>query len=202
MPTITSLTIEADDPAAAEKFYTDAAFGVALPIRVEQSSAPTTGFRGFTLSIVTPQPSAVDALMGRALAAGAVALKPAKKSLWGYGGSIQAPDGTVWTFASSKKKDSGPLDHEVEQFVVQLGPADVGASKKFYVENGFAVARSYGSRYAEFDTGTATLALTRQANLAKVTGLSVGTGSHRVRIGFDADSLTDPDGFVWTTGAG
>jgi hypothetical protein len=35
-------------------------------------------------------------LIREALEAGATPLKPAKKSLWGYGVG-QAPDGTIWT---------------------------------------------------------------------------------------------------------
>jgi hypothetical protein len=54
----------------------------------------TDGFRGFTLSLVVSQPATVDGLSGAALDAGATPLKPAAKSLWGYGGVVQAPDGT------------------------------------------------------------------------------------------------------------
>jgi predicted lactoylglutathione lyase len=64
-------------------------------VRVQASQPTTTGFRGFTLSLVAPQPSTVNSLIDSALAAGARALKPAAKSLWGYGGGVQAPDGTI-----------------------------------------------------------------------------------------------------------
>lgn len=48
-------------------------------------------------------------------AAGATALKPAAKSLWGYGGVVQAPDGTIWTVASSSKKDTGAKQKKEEK---------------------------------------------------------------------------------------
>ncbi|GAA4669876.1 glyoxalase [Gordonia humi] len=196
MTTITALIIEADDPDDAEKFYAATAFDIDIPVRVERSAEPTDGFRGFTFSIVAPRPAAVDALIDRARSAGATVLKPGKKSLWGYGGAVQAPDGSVWTFASGKK-DSGTSAGEIDRFVVQLGPSDVKASKAFYTARGFDVAKSYGSKYVEFDAGPVTLALTKQANLSKVTGMSAGTGSHRVRFACDTAAFTDPDGFVW-----
>ena len=31
---------------------------------------------------------------------GTTELKPARKSLWGYGGVVRSPDGTIWTVAS------------------------------------------------------------------------------------------------------
>lgn len=35
-------------------------------------------------------------------------LKPAANSFRGYGGVLRAPDGALWTFAGSAKKDTGP----------------------------------------------------------------------------------------------
>ena len=63
---ITSVTLEVPDPAAAGEFYR-AAFGLGSTVRVRASQAPTSGFRGFTLSLVVSQPSTVDALVGGAL---------------------------------------------------------------------------------------------------------------------------------------
>jgi hypothetical protein len=31
------------------------------------------------------------------------------------GGVVQAPDGTIWTVASSAKKDSGPVTRQVDE---------------------------------------------------------------------------------------
>ena len=42
------------------------------------------------------QPATADGLIGAALDAGATPLKATKKSLWGYGGVVRAPDGTIW----------------------------------------------------------------------------------------------------------
>jgi predicted lactoylglutathione lyase len=138
--------------------------------------------------------------MDAAVAAGATPLKPAAKSLWGYGGALRAPDGAIWTVASSAKKDTGPATRKIDEFVLQLGVEDVAASKRFYVDRGLAVAKSYGRRYVEFATSSSPvkLALNKRRALAKVAGVSPdGTGSHRVAIGSDAGPFTDPDGFAW-----
>jgi predicted lactoylglutathione lyase len=79
------------------------------------------------------QPATVNGLIGAALDAGATPLKPAAKSLWGCGGVVRAPDGTIWTVASSAKKDTGPATRQIDEIVLQLGVADVAASKRFYL---------------------------------------------------------------------
>ena len=109
MTTIESVTLEAADATAAEAFYKEA-FELGDTVQVRESQAPTSGFRGFTLSLVVAQPSTVDSLVRSALDAGATELKPVKKSFWGYGGVVQAPDGTIWKVATSSKKDTGPAD--------------------------------------------------------------------------------------------
>src|SRR5215471_3170369 len=170
MTSIESVTLEVADPAAGEAFYA-AALGLGDKVRVRASDAPTTGFRGFTLSLVVSQPSTVDSLIGTALAAGAAALKPAAKSFWGYGGVVQDPGGAIWKIATSSKKDTGP-----------------------------AVAKSFGSKYVEFETPSSSirLALYSRRAAAKDAGISAeGTGSHRMEIGSDAGPFTDPDGFAW-----
>jgi len=144
MAAIETVTLEAPDPTAADTFYA-AAFGLGPRVGVRASEAPTTGFRGFTLSLVVSQPSTVDSLIGTALGGGATTLKPAKKGFWGYGGVVQAPDGAIWKVATSSKKDSGPATREVDDVVLLLGVADVKASKQFYVDRGMAVAKSFGS---------------------------------------------------------
>ena len=133
MTSIESVTLEVADPTAARRFYTDA-FGLGTQLRLRASEAPATGFRGFTLSLTVSQPATVSGLIGAALKAGATPLKPAAKSLWGYGGVVQAPDGTIWKVATSAKKDTGPATRQIDQIVLLLGAADVAASKRFYVE--------------------------------------------------------------------
>ncbi len=81
-----------------------------------------------------------------------------------------------------------------------LGVADVKASKQFYVDRGMAVAKSFGSKYVEFDTAGSPvkLALYSRPAAAKDAGVEPdGTGSHRIVIGSDAGPFTDPDGFMW-----
>jgi len=193
------VTLEAADPAAASRFYTDA-FGLGTRIRLRASQAPTTGFRGFTLSVTVSQPATVASLIEAALDAGASALKPAAKSFWGYGGVVQAPDGTIWKVATSAKKDTGPDTRQIDDMVLLLGVADVAESKRFYVDRGLAVAKSFGRKYVEFATAPSPvkLALYGRRALAKDAGVSPdGTGSHRLMIGGDAGPFTDPDGFAW-----
>ena len=186
-------------PAAATAFY-DAAFGLDGRLRVRAAAAPTSGFRGFTLSLVVSQPADADALLRSALDAGATTVKPATKSLWGYGGTVQAPDGTLWKVATSSKKDTGPATRDVDQIVLLLGVADIVESKRFYVERGLRVGRSFGRKYVEFDAAPTSvkLALYGRKALAKDAGVPQdGDGSHRLAISGGAGAFTDPDGFVW-----
>ena len=162
------------------------------------SEAPTSGFRAITLSLVVSQPSTVDSLIGTAVEAGATTLKPAAKGFWGYGGVVQAPDGTIWKVATSSKKDTGPATRQVDDVVLLLGVADVKASKRFYVERGVPVGKSFVGKYVEFDTKNIKVALYGRRALAKDAGVSEeGNGSHRLVIASDAGPFTDPDGFVW-----
>jgi predicted lactoylglutathione lyase len=198
MASLASVTLEVPDPAAAEAFY--AAFGLGDKVRVRVSEAPTTGFRGFTLSLVVSQPSTVDSLIGTALDGGATVLKPAKKGFWGYGGVVRAPDGAIWKVATSSKKDTGPATRQIDDLVLLLGVEDVKASKRFYVDRGLAVAKSFGSKYVEFDTPSSPvkLALYGRCAAAKDAGVSPdGSGSRRIVIDSDSGPFTDPDGFAW-----
>ncbi|MFK4599492.1 putative glyoxalase superfamily protein PhnB [Streptomyces pristinaespiralis] len=199
MANIESVTLEVADPTAADRFYTTA-FGLGPQVRLRASEAPTTGFRGFTLSLVVSQPANVNALVDAAVEAGATTLKPATKSLWGYGGVVQAPDGTIWQIASSSKKDTGPATRQIDEIVLLLGVGDMAETKRFYVDHGLTVAKSFGSKYVEFAAGSGPvkLALYKRRGLAKVAGVSPeGTGSHRLVIGGSAGTFTDPDGFAW-----
>lgn len=205
MNSLTSLVLEVDDLAAAERFYADA-FDLGGSLGLRASQAPTSGFRGFTLSLLVSQPADVRRLVDAAAAAGATVLKPATKSLWGHGGVVQAPDGTIWKVATSARKDSGPATGRVESLVLLLGVADVAATKRFHLDHGFAVAKSFGSRYVEFEAtpGTPTLALYRRRALAKDAGVAPdGSGSHRLVIRAEgaAGPFADPDGFTWEPAA-
>lgn len=197
MTTIEAVTLEVADAASAATFYREA-FGLDGQVRVRQSDAPTEGFRGFTLSLTVAQPGDAAALLDAAVAAGARAIKPAAKSLWGFGGTVHAPDGTLWKVATTAKKDTRPAGPRFDGIVLLLGAEDVGASKRFYVEHGLKPGKSFGS-YVEFDTGASPikLGLYKRRALAKDAGVpEAGGGSHRVAIGGDA-AFTDPDGFAW-----
>ncbi|MFI9360319.1 glyoxalase [Kitasatospora sp. NPDC053057] len=198
---LASVTLEVADPAAAQRFHT--AFGVDEYVNLRASEARSAGFRGFTLALTVAGPATVDGFLGAAVDAGAVVLKPAAKSLWGYGGVVQAPDGTVWKVATSAKKDSGPATREIDEIVLLLGVEDVKVSKRFYVDRGLTVAKSFGGKYAEFAPGGSSpvkLALYKRRGLAKDLGVAAeGTGSHRVVLGGTSGSFTDPDGFAWET---
>ncbi|MGW1509858.1 VOC family protein, partial [Streptomyces sp. NPDC002394] len=135
---LTSVTLEVADLEAARRFYR--AFGVDTCIGLRACEAPSTGFRGFTLGLTVSNPATVDGFVGAAVDAGATVLKPAAKSLWGYGGVVQAPDGTIWKIATSAKKDTGPDTREIDEVVLLIGVEDVKATKEFYVGRGLSVA--------------------------------------------------------------
>lgn len=201
--TVSSVILDVPDAGAAEAFY--AGLGVGSRIAVRETQPPSSGFRGYTLSLVVSQPSIVDAYVTAALTGGATVLKPAKKSLWGYGAAVQAPDGAIWTIASSSKKDSGPATREFDELVVLLGVGDVKASKQFYVDRGLVVEKSFGRKYVQFAGAPdgVTVALNGRAALAKNAGVSPdGSGSHRITVAGTAGAFTDPDGFDWETAAG
>jgi predicted lactoylglutathione lyase len=198
MTFIQSVVLGADDAVTTEAFLKEA-FDLGDAVRVAESHDPTTGFRGYTLSLIVSQPSTVDSLVGTALDAGATALKPVAKSFWGYGGVVQAPDGAIWKVATSSKKEVGPATRQIDEVALLIGVADVKATKRFYVDRGLAVTKSFGSKYVELDTGSRVkLALYGRRALAKDAGVPPeGDGSHRIVISGDAGTFTDPDGFVW-----
>ena len=196
MTSITSLTIEADDAKAAAKFYA-AAFGLGDVIHTTTSTEPTAGFRGFTLSFVVEQVATLNRLFDAAVTAGATVVKPVAKSMWGTGAAVQAPDGTAITIATSSKKDKGPAVDEVAQVILLLAADDSAASKAFYVDRGFVVAKSFG-KYIEFEKeGAVGIALYARKALAKNAGVDPeGSGSHRLVVNGTGAPAIDPSGFV------
>lgn len=65
-----------------------------------QLPAVGSGFAGFTLAQNVATREAVDAALGRALAAGGTILKPAQDVFWGgYSGYFADPDGFAWEVA-------------------------------------------------------------------------------------------------------
>ena len=198
MTSIESVTLEVPDPAAADAFYT-AAFGLGAQLR-----AARLGRADDRLSRVHAVARGVPAGHGRRADRRRPrrrrhAAEAGQEVFWGYGGVVQAPDGTIWKVATSAKKDTGPATREIDEIVLLLGVADVAASKRFYVDRGLTVAKSFGRKYVEFDTvEPVKLALYGRRALAKDAGVPPdGSGSHRIVIGSDAGSFTDPDGFDW-----
>jgi predicted lactoylglutathione lyase len=199
MTSIASVTLEADDPAAAADFYATA-FRLDTQVRVQAAKEPSTGFRGYTLSLTVAQPATVHSLFDAAVKGGATPVKPVHKSLWGWGGVVQAPDGALWKVATSAKKDTGPDTGSFDQLVLLLGVADMAATKDFYVAHGLTVGRSFARKYAEFamPSSPVKLALYGRKALAKDAGVAPdGTGSHRLTVHAENGPFTDPDGFVW-----
>lgn len=201
---IDSITLEVADPETAARFYADA-FGLGADrVRVRATDAATSGFRGYTLSLIVAQPADVTALFDSAVAAGATVLKPVAKSMWGAGAVVQAPDGAIWKIATSAKKDTGPASREIEHMVLLLGAEDVSASKRFYVDHGLEVGKSFGG-YVDFAMPSSPigLGLYKRRALAKDAGVAAeGTGSHRIEVhGAVAAAFVDPDGFAWGTSA-
>jgi predicted lactoylglutathione lyase len=193
-----TVTLAVSDPAETQTFLT--ALGIDDRVGTRTSTEPTSGFRGFTLSLIVSQPSNVDTLVRSALDAGATTLRPVKKTFWGYGGSVQAPDGTIWKLASSAKKNTEPASGEFDSIALLLGVQDMSASKAFYIEHGLTVGKSFGNKYVEFadQASGVKLALYGRRALAKDAGVPPeGSGSHRIFVGADSGPFTDPDGFVW-----
>ncbi len=113
---------------------------------------------------------------------------------------MHAPDGTIWKVATSSKKDTGPATRQIDGIALLLAVADVAASKRFYVDRGFAGAKSYGRKFVSFTapSGTIDVVLYGRGAAAKDAGVSPdGSGSHRIAIVSDTGPFTDPDGFVW-----
>lgn len=201
MNVIETVTLEAEDVTAAEAFYA-AAFDLGPDswLRVQPAKDPSTGFRGFAISLVVAQPGTVDSFAETAIKAGATAIKAPEKSLWGYGAVLRDPEGNIWKIATSQKKQTGPVTREVESVNVGIGVADVAATKEFYIAQGLKVAKSFGRKYVEFEAPGEAVALSLYSRkfAAKTSFVPVeGTGSHRIVFGSGAGAFTDADGFEW-----
>jgi uncharacterized glyoxalase superfamily protein PhnB len=75
-------------------------------------------------------PAATGVFYSAALDAAATPLKPATKSLWGYSGVVQAPDGTIWKVATSSKGDSGPATTPTGSSGRRRGPTGNGQAPR------------------------------------------------------------------------
>lgn len=200
MTAINTIVLDAADDHDAAKFYRST-FGTRIPVLIRESDAASEGFRGFTIGFDVASPSAVDEVYARAIKSGAFQVKLPKRQMWGgYSGVVRTPDDAVVKIATTEKKSGATDDTSVQRTVLLLGVADVKASKLFYVDHGLAVAKSYGSKYVEFEPqgGNVTLGLYKRAGLAKEFGVpSDGTGSSRLTVHADVSPFADPDGFEW-----
>lgn len=199
MTAIHHLTLETPDAPTAEAFLR-ATFGPDLPVRARTTDAPSTGFRGFVIGVDLPSPTAVDAVVTRALAAGATTVKAAEPQPWGgYSGVLRAPDGTLWKVATAASEGGGSTAPTIDRVVLLLGVADLAASAQGYADRGFVIAKSYGP-YVELDPegGAVTVGLYERAGLAAELGVSAeGSGSPRLAIGGEGEAFVDLDGFAW-----
>jgi catechol 2,3-dioxygenase-like lactoylglutathione lyase family enzyme len=199
MTSLDSLTIDVADLSAATAFY-DTAFGLGDRLRFREQQPASSGFRGFTISLLVAQPANVGALFDAAVAIGGTSIKPVNRSLWGVGAVVQAPDGAIWKIATSAKKDAAPASRDVDSMVLLVAASDVGATKAFYADRGFEVGKSFG-KYVEFATPGSPIGfgLYGRRALAKDAGVGPeGSGSHRLSIAGSAGAFVDPDGFEWT----
>jgi hypothetical protein len=203
MKTIDSLTLDVAEPVGCEAFY-ERAFGLGTQVSARAAQTSSTGFRGFSISLIVGQPSSVDSLYETAIAAGAASVKTATKGMWGYGAVVRDPDGVVWKLATSSKKEKGLPARQIDDVVLLLGASDLGASKRFYVDRGLEVKRSFPGRYAEFNSGAIKLALyPGRAGVAKEAGVSPdGDGPHGITVHSDAGAFSDPDDFLWAPAKG
>lgn len=101
--TIDSLTLDVPDVDAARSFYTQA-FDLGDRLRFRTADAETSGFRGYTLSLVVSQPANVRALADAAVTAGARVISPVSKSLWGVGGTIRSRHRTARSGRSRRRR--------------------------------------------------------------------------------------------------
>jgi uncharacterized protein len=133
-PRISMITLAVADMARAVRFYEQ---GLGLPRRASppevaffelngswlglygraalaedaEVSAEGQGFEGFALAHNLNSEAAVDALMARAEAAGAVVVKRPQKVFWGgYSGYFRDPDGHLWELAHNPFFWIGPPD--------------------------------------------------------------------------------------------
>jgi predicted lactoylglutathione lyase len=200
MTSLDSITLDVADLSAATAFY-DASFGLGERLRFREQQPASTGFRGYTISLLVSQPADVGALFDAAIAAGGTVIKPVNRSIWGVGGTVQAPDGAIWKIATSAKKDAAPASRDIDSVVLLVAASDVGATRTFYADRGFEVGKSFG-KYVEFSTPGSPIGfgLYGRKALAKDAGVAAeGSGAHRLSVSGSAGEFVDPDGFEWNT---
>ncbi|CAM5576669.1 VOC family protein [Streptomyces violaceorubidus] len=202
MNSIDSVTLEVADTEAAARFYADA-FGLdGSRVRVRASASPTSGFRGFTLSLVVAQPGNVDALFTAAVDAGAAVLKPAAKSLVGL--RRGRPGAGRHGLADRDLGEEGHRPGHPRRRRDRAPPGRRGRQGHQAVLRGagrltpWARATAGSTSSSATGPGAVKLSLYKRRALAKVAGVSAeGTGSHRLVVSGGTRPFDDPDGFTW-----
>ncbi len=198
MTTINSVTLEVEDVAAAQAFY-DEAFGLGPVLGLRAGQPPTSGFRAYTMSLVVSQPATVDGFLSTALEAGATEIKPVKRTSGATAAWCVRPMERSGRWRPPPSATAARRPVRSTSFILLLGVDDVGASKAFYVEHGVAVAKSYGRKYVQFDTGPAvTLGLYARQALAKDAGV-IETAAARREWSSTATAAHSP---TWTASPG
>ncbi len=201
MTAIDSVILEVPDPAGRRGLLHRRLRARRPAAASARSEAPTTGFRGFTLSLVVSQPSTVDSLVGTALDGRRHDAEAGHEELLGL-----------------RRRRPGPGRDDLEgRVVVEEGhrPGHPGGRRRRAAAGRRRTSRRPSSststtawpwgRASAASTSSSTLpaspvklALYGRRAAAKDAGVAPeGTGSHRIVIGGDAGPFTDPDGFVW-----
>ena len=140
MTTIEFVTIEVGDVAEAEAFLPPRSMWATgcwwRELRTEPVIPGVHAIAGGVAARHRPQPDQQRRRHGSNRA------ETGREVAMGLRRDFRAPDGTIWTVASPSKKDTGPATRKVDEFVLQLGVADVTASKQFYAHRGFSVGRA------------------------------------------------------------
>jgi hypothetical protein len=203
MASIESVTLDVADLTAANRFYTGA-FGLGTQVRLRASEAPTTGFRGFTLSLTVSQPATVNGLIGAALDAGATSLKPAAKSFGATAASYEPRTGLSGRSRRRRRRTParppGRSTRSCSCWEPRTWPRASGSTLTAAWPWRRALAASTSS--SPLRRVPSSWALYGRRAAAKDAGVSPeGTGSHRLMVGSDAGPFTDPDGFAWEEAA-
>lgn len=162
----------------------------------------TSGFRGYVLGSIVPQPADVRALLQTATDHGAAVVKPAKKQFFGeFTASYRAPDGAVWKLAASSKKDTAPRDEPPKptESAIHLGVASPTASKAFYEALGMTAEHDYGDKFIDFriTDGALRIGLLPRKDLAKDVGVDErGDGFTAVALTHTAASPAEVDALL------
>jgi len=115
---------------------------------------------------------------------------------------LDKADGHVCT-ADDMKRALDRIGYQLKPLDIVLVNTTAGKAygQPDFIDRGFPVGKSFGSKYVEFAATPGSrvkLGLYGRRALAKDAGVAPdGTGSHRIVIGGDAGSFTDPDGFAW-----